>query len=231
MTQTGRNLIYFRGLYSVNSQSWCIADVPNRSGSPQPQNYTAAASFRFNWLWSILDNTIRAASNKMALAIKSLTTQLTHESIHFPPNHSTKCIHTVEVLQTASLLRADRLLSTGEVYSSSADYIQIDRQLQNMQNLRFRNSYYTFCQRGLHSSSQARRTRSSQSEWANQSEWLSILWNFLLWWTLEWIRTKNPICSELIWLRFLESSRFFNWSVSGDIRYLTVRAHFLNFNI
>lgn len=85
MVQTRRNLIYFRVLYSVNSQPWCITDALNCSGSPQPQNYTAAVGFRFNRLWSILDDTIRAALKQNGIGYKKLNNPA-HTWIHpFPP--------------------------------------------------------------------------------------------------------------------------------------------------
>lgn len=51
---------------------WCITDVLKCSGSPQPQNYTAAVGFRCNWLGSILDDTIRAASKQNGIGYKKL---------------------------------------------------------------------------------------------------------------------------------------------------------------
>ncbi len=51
---------------------WCITEVLNCSGSPQPQNYTAAVGFRCNWLGSILDDTIRAASKQNGIGYNKL---------------------------------------------------------------------------------------------------------------------------------------------------------------
>ncbi len=119
----------------------------NCSGSPQPQNYTAAVGFRCNWLGSILDDTIRAASKQNGIGYKKLN-NLAH---NMNPSISPKCIHCKSCRLAHSYVLTD--FKQGEVYSSPADYIQIDRQLQNMQNLQFHNSYYDiFWQRGLHCS-------------------------------------------------------------------------------
>lgn len=110
-----------------------------------------------------------------------------------------------------------RLLSTGEVYSSPADYIQIDRQLQNMQNLQFHNSYYTFWQRGLHSSGRPEEQSLLSLNEQICEKYVYQLSNFVkLWWILEWITTKDFELICLVWLRIWKIR---DLSISDDIWY------------